>query len=1065
MADCGKDIVLKREGTDQDQRFIKALSPGSVKLNDFGLEDWMKFAYRFAEHLNFFSTGDDKTPAGDWTKFFVDDNNLQEFVEKVQTLLTNQEPEGDINPNLALFVSFIRLLELSQKRFNQLTKKHLDFYYQEILQIEKLPATPDKVHVIFELAKNAVSKAIPEGTELDGGKDKNGTKRIYETERELIANKTLVGQLKSVYHTTEKNKLKSAPKANSYDGEGADFPKDEIKWWPFGYYKERDESLEKDNREYPELPDAKTGFAISSEILELQEGERNVLITAEFNKKLSGINSNDFSDILEIYCTGEKNWLGPFDAETSLKEKSGKTIFSSGTDSLKTTLKLAFRIPKEEAAVTTYNQEIHGENFSGSNPVCRILINTGKNAGYNLFSQLNKNQLKKLTVDVDVKGVKNLSLQNDTGIINVKKPFYPFGTQPVVRSNFTIDYPELFKKNWENFHVDIKWKNTPVKIEGGSDDPFKELYYAYREDYLYKSNPQKYLIGMFFFYNGVFGDFDSDPGNLIVKSKDYFTSKVEILNKEEWEKVKINEEENLVLFKDEKDNGEFTADFAISNKYESGKTGPVRMSLNKSFLHELFPRIYALAFSSEKEDALIPNEPYTPMIEEISLNYTAKSEFKQEATETTYKNNDLRLFHEHPFGQSEQHPFLKKQLNWINENEKLMTAVPTFEKGGELYIGMKNAKPGQIVSLLVQVLEGSENPEAESFAANEKISWSVLCQNEWMTLKSESIILNETDNFLKSGIVRFSLPKETTDQNTRLPKDFTWIKVRSNKEYSAVSKIIGIFTQAALASFSDQGNELSHLKNGLPSKTISKMVNRISTVKGVSQPFSSFGGVPAESDTAYYRRISERLRHKNRAVTVWDYEHLVLQEFPEIYKVKCLNHTSDNSFLSPGNVRLVVIPDIVNQNVFDIYEPRVSQAKLNEIAAFVNNLNSLHVNAVVINPVYEEVKVSLKVKFYKGYDENYYKNVLQTDITKMLSPWAFDNKVRIDFGISMHRSALINYIEKLNYVDYIEEVELSKEGVVQKNVVAPSSPKAILVSAKEHAVDTEQKKCPEISET
>lgn len=1066
MTDCGKDIVLKREGTDQDQRFVEALNPDSVKLNDFSLEDWMKFAYRFAEKVNFFTTGDDKTPAGDWTKFFVDNDNLQEFVKKVQTLLEKKEPEGDINPHLALYVSFIKLLELSQKHFNQLTKKHLDFYYQKILQIEKLPATPDKVHVIFELAKNAVSKAIQEGTELDGDKDKNGTKRIYKTERELVANKTSVAALKSVYHDTDTDhlKLKAAPIANSYDGKGADFPKDEIKWWPFGYYKERDESLEKDNREYPELPDAKTGFAISSGILDLQEGERNILITAEFDTKLPGIDSNDFSEILEVYCTGEKKWLGPFDVEKSLKDKSGETIFTSGTGGLKTTLKLAFRIPKEEAAIVKYDQEIHGENFSTSNPVCRILINTSKKAGYNLFSQLNKNQLKKLTVDIDVKGVKNLSLQNDTGIINVEKPFYPFGTQPVVRSNFTIDYPELFKKNWNALHVDIKWKNTPVITD--NNDPFKDLYYAYRTDYLYKSNPKNYFTGMFILLEVQnIWQLNSEPQNLIVKGKDYFTSNVEILNKEEWEQVKINGEDNLKLFKDEEDSGEFKTDFNVSNSYETGKTGPVRMSLNKSFLHELFPRIYALAFSSEKEDALIPNEPYTPMIEEISLNYTAQSEFKQEATETAYKNNDLKLFHEHPFGQSEQHPFLKKQLNWINENEQLMTAVPTFEKGGELYIGLKNAKPGQIVSLLVQVLEGSENPEAESFAANEKISWSVLCQNEWKALNSESMILNETDNFLKSGIVRFSLPKETNDQNTRLPKDFTWIKVRSNKEYCAVSKVIGIYAQAESASFSDQGNELSHLQNGLPAETISKMVNRISTVKSVSQPFSSFGGVPAESDAAYFRRISERLRHKNRAITIWDYEQLVLQKFPEIYKVKCLNHTSDNSFLSPGNIRLVVIPDIVNQNVFDIYEPRVSQAKLNEIAAFVNNLNSIHVKAVVINPVYEEVKVSLKVKFHKGFDENYFKKVLQEDVTKLLSPWAFDNKVRIDFGISLHRSALINYIEKLDYVDYIEEVELRKEGKIQKNVVAPSSPKAILVSAKEHKIDTEPKKCPEISET
>ena len=36
----------------------------------------------------------------------------------------------------------------------------------------------------------------------------------------------------------------------------------------------------------------------------------------------------------------------------------------------------------------------------------------------------------------------------------------------------------------------------------------------------------------------------------------------------------------------------------------------------------------------------------------------------------------------------------------------------------------------------------------------------------------------------------------------------------------------------------------------------------------------------------YYTRVSERLRHKNRAIQLWDYEHLILQNFPHLYRVK-----------------------------------------------------------------------------------------------------------------------------------------------------------------------------------
>ncbi|HKI88202.1 MAG TPA: hypothetical protein VKA38_04185, partial [Draconibacterium sp.] len=192
---------------------------------------------------------------------------------------------------------------------------------------------------------------------------------------------------------------------------------------------------------------------------------------------------------------------------------------------------------------------------------------------------------------------------------------------------------------------------------------------------------------------------------------------------------------------------------------------------------------------------------------------------------------------------------------------------------------------------------------------------------------------------------------------------------------------------------------------------------------------------------------------------------------------KCLNHTFyekigdtlNISFLSPGNVVLVVIPDIVNKNVFDIYQPRVSQSMLNAVQEFVNQLNSLHVNAKVINPEYREIQVDLIVKFYKGYDENYYKKVLEQDIIKLLSPWAFDSTASINFGHSLHKSFIINYIEKLKYVDFVEEVKLKSKLVSdilfeEVKIAETKNPLEILVSAKQHNIVPKEKSCNEKTE-
>lgn len=1037
MDNCGKDILLEREGTEQQQRFIDALDPKSVKLNDFSLKEWLQFAYRFARRVNYFNTTDHENPVGNWKDFFIDDSNLEDFIK--------QADQGkDITPHLALFVSFVQLLELSKKRFNGLTQKHLDFYYRHILKIEKLPPTPDKVHLIFELAKKSTQAKLKKDTRLDAGKDANGTKRIYKTTSEYIANKASVSDLKSVYNDHVNSKIKAAKVANSYDGQGEDFPDSTVKWWPFGYYGDTD---------YPELADARLGFAIAGDILQMQEGQRNVLITVVFENSLNAISLATLTDSLEIYCSGEKGWLGPFSVKPAIVDDDGSTIYSSKVDISTNTLQLAFQVPKEEKAIVSYVQKTLAENFNTTTAVCRVLLKTGNVKGHALFRDLVEKRIKQLSVDIDVKGVKSLTLESDAGPLKSDKPFYPFGTQPVIDAHFQLDYPELFKKDWQRLDISFDWKDTPpVPLESSFlEENFPSWYFAYREDF-YKNQLSTNSTSEI--------DYSEGADNMIVTNDSYFTAGLEILLKEEWKKVGSD----ITLFNQE--GTQYTASFGMNNSgYTVGENGPVRLSLNQTFLHELYPKIYAIACNTEKlPDAEIPNEPYTPFAENPSLDYTATALLNKEVTQKAYRNNPITLFHEHPFGQTEEHPWLKDKMDFLSAAGKKLKLLPTYCKGGEFYVGLENAKVQQQVAILIQVLEGSENPQAASFTGKEKVLWYALCQNEWQELGYSNIISDDTDNFLKSGIVKIAIPREATTANTILPAGKLWLRAVMYKDYDVVCKFLAVEAQAVEAVFTDNKNELSHLKTGLEAETISKMVQRIPEVKRVSQPFSSFEGKPRETDSAYYRRISERLRHKNRAVTMWDYEHIVLQRFPDIHKVKCLNHTSKDAFLAPGNVLLVVIPDIVDKNVFDIYQPRVSQKMLNEVHTYISELNSLHVNVSVVNPEYEEVSVVMKAKFYRGYDENYYSTQLEKDITKLLSPWAFDETRSIDFGVTLHRSQVIYCVENLYYVDYVSDVKLLKGGVSMKSVI-PSNPKAILVSAKKHTISTDTSHCTEITET
>lgn len=1047
--DCNNIVsVLAKNGTDQKQRYIDALTPNNLQLIDFEISDWILFAYNFAAYVNYFETKSPSNSTSDWTAFFSQFNlegknptfensfELLRIKDDINTIIEDYKKEASLTPHLTLFIAFLLLLENSKQRFNAITKRHLDFYYKNILHIEKLAATPDKVHLLFELAKNATQQKTEAQTAFDGGKDAIGKSRVYKSSEEFIANKATVSHLKNVFHDNVNKKIVASTIANSYDGLGGKFPDENTQYWPFGHTDDN----------YPTLPNATLGFAIASPILVLSEGKRSIEISFTFENEIANADANQIMEYMAVYLTTDKGWFEVPEISSAITIKNG-TTYSTSTDA--NVMKIAFQLDENVDPITNYNTKVLGTEFESALPIAKFILDTSVEDGFELYRSLAQNTLESITIKVDVQNIKSVLLENDNSTINALKPFFPFTTIPVIGSNFYINYPEVFTKNWENIDAVIAWKNTPIN--------FKEHYKTY------KSSSIKSISTIAFTDSLINSSNAFITAGEIVNNDGYFKYDLDILSNNLW----TENQNNQTLFT--LSEGIFKTNLRILNSgFNTEKKGQLKMTLKTSFLHNLYPKIYALALSSLNKNVLLPNEPYTPLAESLILDYTASetSVFKEESSkplEETYNENKAQLFHIHPFGYSEEHTYLKTNLDFVTNKDTYL--VPTYCIGGELFIGLENTEELQQITLLFQVLEGSENPLTESFSGKQKIEWSVLGSNEWKTLEYSDILLNETDNLLTSGIFKFNLPKEATQDNTKLPKNYIWLKAKMHKKYDVVCKMTGIHAQVVLATFEDNLNDLSHLETGLSANTISKLSQRISNVKAITQPYNSFDYKPAESDSDYYRRISERLRHKNRAITMWDYEHIILQEFPELFKVKCLNHTSETSFQAPGNVTLVIVPDTVNKNVFDIYQPRVSTATLNKIQDHITQLNSMHINTFVINPNYEVVVVSLAVKFKVGFDVNFYSQELGSDITKFLSPWAYDNTIPITFGVSVHISLLIDYLEKLGYVDYLEDVELIKDGGKPQKVVSPSNPKSILVSAKanEHIINTNVTSCESIT--
>ena len=1093
---CKHNHPLQHDGTSQFQRFLKALEPGNVPIHEFDLRDWMRFAWYFAEHLNYFSTTGNQHPQGNWQDFMKAENEIEAWLkdavlvqdetwisQEERDRIMKREPKGDYEPHLALFLSFLKLMKFPKEHLNGVTKRHLDFYYTRVLQLSRQPAQPDRVHILFELARNAVRESVPSASRLDAGKDGNGKPLCYVTEEEITVNTATVALMKSIFHE-EGTTVRYAEMTNSVDGLGTEFKGDNPCWNAFG------------NEEWPA---ATLGFALASGVLLMKEGDRE--ITVSLTLTTSGDadlpTTEQYRQQLNVFLSGEKEWMA-----VTVTEVSTSNIAK---------LEFKVKVDTSQKAVVPYDPKIHGERFSTNSPIMRVLLNTCKIDGYLVYKALTRAVITAATITVLVKDAKDIAVENDQGKLDPSKPFYPFGSIPKRGSGFYIGSSEIFQKQWDYVTLNINWKDKPANLQqyysaynitdelpsiSGKTIVTEEEYFKVVPEYI--KNNQWLSAGepVSLFKSPM--PINCDPGSRaelslpnvppLLMKKGIDINKALLQN---YLNPPVKTVENTVTKKPftisaRFDSARFNPGFAslattLDQFNPATKSGYIRLVLQQDFLHDCYAPLLTLIMIDKSKieplypDAKLPKEPYTPVIASLTVEYHASAQnfFNASAQPKDKYNNftsrTIQLFHEHPFGQAEQHVFLKEQCDFIDPtSQRNIALVPSYSPEGEYYIGLKSAQPSGLLSLLLEAEEGSEDPLAPTFGKEQKVAWYALSNNEWKSLNRDFLTADSTNNLLRSGIVKFLLPASINESNTLLDSGYFWLKASLpvGLVHTSVCKLAGVFAQAAVALFTDNGNELSHLSSALPASTISKIIDKPALIKGISQPFPSFGGVTAENDNAFCLRVSERLRHKQRAINIWDYERLVLQQFPSVYKVKCLSHTSilkedgtaDYCELAPGSVSLVVIPDIRNKNIFDPLQPRATRNLLREIEDFINPLNSLHIKFDAGNPDYEVISLDFRVKFYANYDANAYRKVLNDDIVRYLSPWAFGDFSDIHFGGKLFKSVIIRFIEQREYVDFISHfkmhhrVEGGDNNMTDWNEITARSARAILVSAPEHTI-------------
>ncbi len=1132
---CENNTRLQRDGTSRQQRLLKALLPDYVAIDERGIKDLFRFAQQFAKEINDFNSENQVDQS--WETFFSSDDDLEILLNDEQDedagfIEYVKKKSGYTEPHIALFLAFLKLYKIARDDLNKLTKKHLDYYYKEVLQLKEVPAVADQVFLIFKLARHVEnSHIVKQHTSLNAGKDGTGKELVYKTNRDLVVNHAQVDQIKAVFadvkpvtnddsETAESvaedsgeeestgtgndgtgNKktyrLYASPVANSSDGKGAEIESDDMSWSTFGW-KDRDE--------------ADIGFSIASPLLFLSEGNRTVSLTLKFeessetNAALQQLVTSDppFSKLaFKVLFSGEEEWISPMDehlmieedqfhpelasdilnfvntatanqiatkvkddpnrgyatigkgyaigikvahAIVEMRDDKGnfkdindlKNVFGLGQDKIhdliytfrnrvhstkikpeEYTITIVRTLDESQPSVIRYNREILGDPIETGWPVMKILLN--KDAPLDIdsdepspYKHLRDLKIEGVKINVDVTGVKSNILQNDTGNLDPGKPFQPFGNRPVIGSSFYIGNWEIFQNELDQLWININWHDLPEK----------ESFGKYYENYSASSDARNN------------SDFKTEISILVSRKWENLTNEEQLFDSDSDDEP-VEPEQTIEILKDAFSDMERAPGMRSLVRYDtSTQRGFLRLRLQGvDFGHKDYAPSYSkqvLLAVTEKDsavtvtpppvpgdpspsnnpaDPLLPNEPYTPVISELSLDYrsTAWLDLKQQSF-STFQNRIEQYFHVYPFGISE-----------VDTTKELNNFIPVFDSEGNLYIGLKHFTGGNNISLLFQVAEGSADPDF----LQQNVYWSYLSGNEWVPFEDREILSDSTNQLLTSGIISFSVPRKASVRHSKLPDGLVWLRATVQKDTPAISDLVDIRAQAVTATFNDQQNDPTHLAEPLEAETISKLKESDSAIQEIIQPFASFGGAVKEESSAFYTRVSERLRHKHRAVTIWDYERLVLQKFPSVYKVKCLNHTifkgslSEYSEIAPGNASLIVVSDMINKNAVDPLKPRTSLIILTQIQEYLEGLKAESVQLYVRNPLYEEIKVDFNVKFRDGIDSGYYQGVLNTEIMSFLSPWAFHTTPDVVFGGRIHKSRILHFIEERAYVDFV----------------------------------------------
>lgn len=974
--------------------------------------------------------------------------------------------KSDHQPHIGLLIAFLHIYRNAQESLNTLTRRHLEHYYGEILEQHKKPGTPDKTFVCFSLADFARSHFLPKGTLLLAGINQDGLESHYRTMQSLEVNQAEISALKTLF--VSKNPLInigssyklvsnifSAPVADSMDGRGMPFDEPGKNWPILG--EEQIDKAESDRR----MQAAEIGFVLASSVLWLPEGDRTVKLNLKFHpgtfqqfeSLIEDISLNQGSDkdsvfyrlfhhSLHLQLTGETGWM-------PVRRYAVNPVWEVQT------LQIIFSLPMADPPVARYNPEVITDRFDTPWPLLKILVSEN-DAAY-VYSFLKVLRLETIDLEAEVQGLKSLQLYNELGLLDSSAPFQPFGPAPGKNAYLLIGSAELFVKELTGLKINIHWNNLPEEENGFED------YYAVYDQGIGNDSFQVKLSALsdFEFYpksaerQEAFNLFATLPGTKTLAPHVQWEA-------DALEKLQIRPDYRMQ---------------ELPEYNNHTQTGYLKFQISRPsmvFGQNLYPRLFARIVTENarpqpfslipggNDPKPLPNEPYVPVIRQLSLDYTARARMNMRVQEFRENNPDAQdqLIHILPFG---------KRTVFANGKATDHYLVPQFDADGYLLIGLKGLRPPQELSLLFHLEESVK--KIDRISAD--LEWNYLRDGQWTLFPTDRILLDSTSGLTTTGVVRLDIPSDITPSEEILPQGLHWLRVAGTGNLEALGRGKAIYAQAVEAIWVDNGDS-THFNPDQPLPRIKDLVVPVPEIAAVFQPVGFLKSHPPEDERGFYIRTSERLRHKNRAIQLWDYERLILEHFPGIQQVKCLGSFGHEKFLEPGEVKVIVIPNHNHQPA-----PKAGFHDLQAIKSFLEKQGNPFARIQVINPVYEQLKVTCSLIFKKEFEREKGANLkqLHQDIREYICPWIKGRN--FELGQEISKNDVFNFIRERPYVQFVSGFSLvqvyeasedfyvledSARGDNNAEILKPGTPWSVFIPVDEHLitfVNREEYEAPE----